>query len=274
MDAAEAELGQTTASGSLRALIAPHAGYRFSGRTAGYSYGALRRNAGRIKRIYVLGPSHHVYSTSCMLTLADWLETPVGHLKVDRVEVERLARMDGFTMWNSLEEDEEEHSIEMQLPYIRRATAGNDALLVVPITVGSLGFEQEKSIGKVLAACMVDETNVIVISSDFCHWGSRFRYQFRLETRLPIHQSIEQLDKQGMDIIETKDHKEFSEYLKAFKNTICGRHPIGVLLGLLESLGSEKAMYAIKFVHYEQSSPCINMNDSSVSYAAALVLKA
>ncbi|CAG9119951.1 unnamed protein product [Plutella xylostella] len=82
---------------------------------------------------------------------------------------------------------------------------------------------------------------------DFCHWGARFRYQWRdqrphihqsiewldkqwRDQRPHIHQSIEWLDKQGMNIIETLDPRAFSSYLDKYNNTICGRHPIAVLL--------------------------------------------
>lgn len=56
------------------------------------------------------------------------------------------------------------------------------------------------------------------------------------------------------------------------KNTICGRHPIGVLLGALTALEQEDRAVTIKWVRYEQSSQCFNINDSSVSYASAYVV--
>lgn len=73
-------------------------------------------------------------------------------------------------------------------------------------------------------------------------------------------------------------HEEFAVYLSRTKNTICGRHPIGVLLGALstiesghgESSSSKEA--TMKWVRYEQSSKCFNIADSSVSYASAYVV--
>jgi predicted class III extradiol MEMO1 family dioxygenase len=68
-------------------------------------------------------------------------------------------------------------------------------------------------------------------------------------------------------------HKEFTKYLLKTKNTICGRHPIGVLLGAIASLEEEhKDLHpTIKWVRYEQSSHCFTIKDSSVSYASAWV---
>jgi len=66
-------------------------------------------------------------------------------------------------------------------------------------------------------------------------------------------------------------HHDFDEYLVRTKNTICGRHPIGVLLGALTELEKGGRSAEIKWVRYEQSSKCFNVRDSSVSYASAYV---
>lgn len=73
-------------------------------------------------------------------------------------------------------------------------------------------------------------------------------------------------------------HTYFAEYLARTKNTICGRHPIGVLLGVLSAVekgeveGVEKRMAKLQWVRYEQSSQCLTVKDSSVSYASAYVV--
>lgn len=64
--------------------------------------------------------------------------------------------------------------------------------------------------------------------------------------------------------------QEFTRYLKEYENTICGRHPIGVMMNMLQCHPDGKAM-KVKFVQYEQSSACEHMHDSSVSYASAVV---
>ena len=66
-------------------------------------------------------------------------------------------------------------------------------------------------------------------------------------------------------------HQDFTEYLARTKNTICGRHPIGVLLGALSELEKGGRSSEIKWVRYEQSSKCFSIKDSSVSYASAYV---
>ncbi len=74
-----------------------------------------------------------------------------------------------------------------------------------------------------------------------------------------------------MDLIESLDHEAFTQYLRKYGNTICGRNPIGVLLGAIAAMRekSNGMRMSLKFLNYDQSSQCKNMRDSSVSYAAA-----
>lgn len=81
--------------------------------------------------------------------------------------------------------DEAEHSAEMQLPYIHRllqrlypSQPESTYPPLVPIMVGSTNHATEATLGKILAPYIADETNAFVISSDFCHWGSRFGYTY------------------------------------------------------------------------------------------------
>jgi AmmeMemoRadiSam system protein B len=84
----------------------------------------------------------------------------------------------------------------------------------------------------------------------------------------PIWKSIQWLDEEGIRAIETGAPAPFSEYLAAHRNTICGRHPIGVLLNML---AHAQGRHSVQFKKYDQSSKCEGPADSSVSYAAAVV---
>ena len=103
----------------------------------------------------------------------------------------------------------------------------------------------------------------------------------------PIHKSITALDNEAMDILTlprqgngdvASVHTEFAQYLAATRNTICGRHPIGVLLGALslinrgEQSGGMGKEVSLKWVKYDHSSDCKTLDDSSVSYASAFVV--
>jgi len=170
----------------------------------------------------------------------------------------------------SPENDEAEHSLELHLPYICHVLGARAGLTVVPIVVGALSVDAEEAIGRLLAPYLRSEENAFVVSSDFCHWGSRFRYTFWDRSHGDIDQSVEWLDREGMRIIEGGDPKEFRAYLDEYQNTICGRHPIAVLMHMLQNCGEG---HRTEFVRYAQSSRCKSPRDSSVSYAAAVIAK-
>jgi len=253
------------------AIIVPHAGYSYCGSTGAYAFSAIDRT--KVSRVFVLGPSHHVSIDGCALTKAKELETPFGNLIVD-VELNKELEKTGRFTRMSKDVDEEEHSIEMELPYLAFMLKGADNDLsnvtFVEILVGSMDMEEEKEYGAILAPYFADPTNLFVISSDFCHWGVRFGYQPYDKSKGEVWQSIEAMDKEGVRLIEEKDHLGFNKYLKRTQNTICGRHPLGILLGAMDSATSLD--FSVKFLNYTQSSKNKKITDSSVSYASAVIL--
>ena len=163
---------------------------------------------------------------------------------------------------------------------------------IVPVMVGSLSPNSEAKYGKIFAKYLQDPSVCFVISSDFCHWGDRFRYTHYDSSEGEIYQSIQvrkqptahltphtssslslqALDQAGMSIIERMDPAGFTHYLKQYGNTICGRHPIGVFLNMIAEIRggvSNGLRLDLKFLKYAQSSKVRNPRESSVSYASA-----
>ncbi|ENN81117.1 hypothetical protein YQE_02485, partial [Dendroctonus ponderosae] len=270
--------------GPARAIIAPcqqkmlvvqrnfpfsHAGYQYCGACGGHAYRQISPVV--VRRIFVLGPSHHVRLPGCALSSAQKYKTPLYDLHIDMTVNNELENTGEFE-WMDLDTDENEHSIEMHLPYIAKVMENyKNQFTIVPILVGSLTPEKEAQYGRIFAQYLADPKNLFIISSDFCHWGHRFRYTYYDRSYGSVYQSIEGLDRVGMNIIENLNPTEFTNYLKKYGNTICGRHPIGILLqAIQELLRSDNSQNAsLKFLKYAQSSQCRNMNDSSVSYASA-----
>ena len=250
-----------------------HAGYRYSGASAAYCYQGLAKMREKVKRIFLIGPSHHMPFTGCALPSASMshYETPLGDICLDLEVIEELSKTGKEKRWLRLtkEEDEAEHSLEMHLPYIYHAMGGEKGYSLVPIMVGSLESGLEDEYGEILAPFAENPQNFFIISSDFCHWGKRFNYTpFNSKTHTEIYKYITDLDRQGMDAIETESVANFRKYLHQTKNTICGRNPILVLLAIH---AHSKTPFSTHFVHYAQSSQCASSSDSSVSYASALV---
>ena len=169
---ATAAVSRTAAS--ARAIIAPHAGYSFSGPTAAHAYGHLRHAAAvaasaagqvRPRRVFVLGPSHHVYLEGCAVSMASACDAVLGDLVVDTEVVESLLATGHFQQTTS-NVDEDEHSIEMHLPYITRAMETDpssdptdahnpgtfgEGFSVVCIMVGQVNDQQQALYGSILA---------------------------------------------------------------------------------------------------------------------------
>ncbi|XP_020102802.1 protein MEMO1 isoform X1 [Ananas comosus] len=249
-------------SPDVRGIIAPHAGYSYSGRCAAFAFANI--DPANISRVFLLGPSHHYYTPKCALTRATVYKTPIGDLLVDLEVIEELRATGKFELMD-LHVDEAEHSMEMHLPYLAKVFHGYP-VKVVPILVGALNSDNEAMFGRLLAKYVDDPKNFFSVSSDFCHWGSRFSYTYYDKQQGPIYKSIETLDRMAMEIIETGDADAFKTYLQEYENTICGRHPISVFLHMLKNCSTK---IKIGFVQYEQSSQCKSLKDSSVSYASA-----
>ncbi|KAJ5919778.1 UPF0103/Mediator of ErbB2-driven cell motility (Memo-related) [Penicillium verhagenii] len=198
--------------------------------------------------------------------------------------------------------DEEEHSIEMHLP-------------LHPSTSKTT----EEAFGALLAPYLADPQNAFVISSDFCHWGLRFRYTYyvpqaptpgpelplssdtlplpgqahadilesiesaskghslrrgdRISSKEPaIHESISAFDLATMDAITTGSADTFLDIIERTGNTVCGRHPIGVIMAALEVVMADRPegkQGLFHFLRYERSSDAVDVSDSSVSYVSA-----
>ena len=227
-----------------------------------------------VRTIVVLHPSHHVYLNGCAVSGASVIETPVGNLTVDeelRQEILSNLQSPSFTIMKQ-SEDENEHSGEMQYPFVAHIlnqTQKRSDIRILPIMCGALSVEQETRYGKALAAFLDQPHILTIVSTDFCHWGSRFQYNpTPTTTTMPIHSYIEQLDRRGMDLIAAQEPGAFAEYLRETHNTICGRHAVAVWLRAVKESNSSDN-HQITFLSYAQSSAVTSKRDSSVSYAAA-----
>ncbi|KAI3510121.1 hypothetical protein L1887_25651 [Cichorium endivia] len=200
-------------SPDVRGVIAPHAGYSYSGRAAAFAFGNI--DPTNITRIFLLGPSHHHYTPKCALSRATIYKTPIGDLPIDLEVIQELKATGKFDMMD-IEVDEAEHSMEMHLPYLAKVFRGH-TVKVVPIMVGAVSTESE----------------------------AMFNYMHYDKKHGAIHKSIEALDKMGMEIIETGDLDEFKRYLLETDNTICGPHPISVFLHV-DKLGKDSLVNCAK----------------------------
>eukprot|EP00386_Alphamonas_edax_P001356 GDKI01004053.1.p1 GENE.GDKI01004053.1~~GDKI01004053.1.p1 ORF type:complete len:300 (-),score=73.46 GDKI01004053.1:204-1103(-) len=249
-----------------KAVICPHAGYSYCAETASWAWKNV--DPEKVNRVIMLGPSHHKYLERCALPAHEVTAyaTPLGDIKLDKQVLAELHSTNGFEQL-AIDEDQREHSIEMMLPFLAHVMRGR-AFTLVPIVVGAVSPALEQQYGRLLARYFQDPGTLFVISSDFSHWGKRFRYTYVKPdcTMLPLNQAIENLDKLGVSYIEKHDNQGFMNYLRIHGNTICGRHAIAILLHCFACFVPGSLQTA--FLHYSQSSQVASAHDSCVAYAS------
>jgi AmmeMemoRadiSam system protein B len=109
-------------SSHVRAVIAPHAGFTYSGPTAAYAYKTV--DTTKVKRVFILGPSHKFYLEGCALSNCSKYETPLGSMKIDREVMDELEQSLARYSKMTLAADEDEHSLEMHLPFVQMIMQG------------------------------------------------------------------------------------------------------------------------------------------------------
>lgn len=227
-------------AGRVAACIVPHAPYATSGPVAASALRLIK--PGRYERVIVLAASHNSKFRGCSIPSAQAYVTPLGVVPIDCKLVRDLDRLSPLIEVRSLQYEEvlerqplheRETSVEVMLPYLQ---ARLGTFLLVPIVVGQFkdyhGAMDEYGIDAVASALKryVDDKTLIVVSSDFTHFGNNFSYRPFKEN---ILQNIEALDRAAFDLILAKNLKAYYAYLRETKNTICGKEAIALMLKLL-----------------------------------------
>jgi AmmeMemoRadiSam system protein B len=147
-----------------KAIIAPHAGYQYSGPTAACAYRLLEHRRQDIRRVVLLGPAHRVYLQGMALPSAGAFTTPLGDVRIDTDGVKQALELPGTQI--SDEAHAGEHSLEVHLPFLQAVL---DDFRLVPIVVGVCPPREVES---VLGALWGGDETLIVVSSDLSHFHS------------------------------------------------------------------------------------------------------
>jgi AmmeMemoRadiSam system protein B len=145
--------------GQLVGLVAPHAGYVYSGQVAAYAYRLLQGQ--RYPRVVVLSPCHTPYPGRFLVTARHYA-TPLGVVRVDHELVDRLGEHIPITR---LEYDEE-HSLEIQLPFLQR-TLGE--FLLLPVMLRNQSWQDCQDLAAALGEVLGESRPLLVASTDLCH---------------------------------------------------------------------------------------------------------
>ncbi len=211
--------------GPVRALISPHAGYRYSGAAAADGYRQVR--GGTYSRVLVLGPAHRGRFHGLSIAAVDHYETPLGRMSLDLEAVNALRK--STLVSADPRAHRHEHGIEMQLPLLQRALQPGWRL--VPVLVGDMHDGDYARAADLLRPLLGSDT-LVVASSDFTHYGPRYDYApFPHDADTPAR--IKALDRGALERILARDAVGLLDYQAETGITICGYRPIVLLLHLL-----------------------------------------
>ncbi len=239
------------------ALLLPHAGYQYSGPTAAAGLAAVTGK--KYKRVIILGPSHSVAMRDIIsIPQYDAYKTPLGETKLDLDFIKKL-RKHKFVK-TVPQAHTNEHSVQIELPLLQYILKNQFKL--VPIVVGQLTSEGAANIATAIKSQLDDQT-LVVVSSDFTHYGNRFFYTpFPLDKSTP--EKIKKLDFGALKQILAIKPNGFREYLTKTRATICGRCPIEILLRMLP------AQTKVHLAAYDTSGRLTGSYDNSVSYTSCV----
>lgn len=235
----------------ILAVVVPHAGYVYSGQAAAYAYKAVQNQG--VKRVFLLGPSHHVGIHGAALPMAITFATPLGDLEVDKEVVNQLNSYPLFSKLNEVHKVE--HSLEMQLPYIKEALGD---VKIVPIVIGRLADDVEIRLMAEILKGYITSGDLIVVSSDFTHFGPRYQYQPFKEN---IRDGVRKLDAQAYGYLSRMDLDGFLNFEHDTQDTICGFYPCAVLTAMLPAKST-----ATLLSYYTSQDAMKDERENSVSY--------
>jgi MEMO1 family protein len=194
-----------------RAIVVPHAGYAYSGPIAATAYRRLLPHRELLRRVVLLGPAHRSAFRGLVAPRADGFATPLGEVPVDRRGRDRIADLTSVTVDDG--PHAEEHSLEVQLPFLQRVLG--DDWSVLPLVVGQASAREVADVLEVFwedpPPSERDDGTVIVVSTDLSHYHR--------------HATAQQIDRDTAAAIVARD----VEALGAAE--ACGAFP---LRGLLE----------------------------------------
>jgi AmmeMemoRadiSam system protein B len=226
-------------------LLAPHAGYVYSGAVAGAAYARVAIPS----RVIVLGPNHTGlgFARAALAPASSW-RTPLGEVARDEELCQALAAAPGVAP--DAAAHAREHSLEVQLPFLQRSRPG---FTLAALCLAHLGYRECECLGQAVAAAARDASALIVASSDMSH------YRPAGEARQADHRALEPLLALDAEGLYRRVHEE--------EISMCGIIPAVVMLLAARALGARSA----ELVRYAHSGEVSGDDDRVVGYAAVVV---
>jgi len=259
MDGMLAGAAQPPVNDPILAVVAPHAGYQYSGPVAAYTYGALKGR--KYSRVVVIAPSHFESFDYTSIYDGDAYVTPLGTVPVDKAFAAQLARMSSTMRLSGHghvpTSAGAEHAIEVQLPWLQHVLGD---FQLVPIVMGDQSYENSRALGVALAKLILGapqgETTLIVASSDLSHYH-------------PYDDAV-RIDHKTLHALEAWDYFSMSRNFQTRVWEACGGAPIVAAMIAAEHMGANQA----QVLKYANSGDTAGDHSRVVGYSADVFVKA
>ena len=203
--------------GKIAGLICPHAGYTFSGQTAGSAFSYLFGKT--YKTVVVIAPSHHAYFDGISVQLEGQFSTPLGDIEIDRRVTKKLGQVLNSVKWVE-SADRPEHSVEVEVPFLQYLLKD---FKLVPILMGNQSMQMVKKLANALIS-ISDENFLFVASSDLYHGND-------------YDECIRKV-RSAVDLIKEFDWQGFHSLATAETDIACGYGPITTVMLTCKGLGA------------------------------------
>jgi AmmeMemoRadiSam system protein B len=239
--------------GDVVAVVAPHAGHRFSGPVAGYAFAALRGLQPDV--VAVLSPFHNFHSAALLTTSHAAYGTPLGAVPVDGPLMEALNAALNSRLGFGLAPlaNDPEHSLEIELPFLQRAFTSEWTLL--PLMVRAHEAHICKAVGQILAQVLAGRNVILVASTDLSHY-----YEQRVALAM---------DRALLEPVEAFDPDRIFDVERSGRGYACGAGALATVMWAARAMGADHA----ELLHHATSGDVTGDYANVVGYAAAVFIK-
>jgi len=235
--------GKSSNERRLIALISPHAGYVYSGRTAAFGYKEI--NDKDIKNIILIGPSHYLAFSGASVYTKGGFRTPLGTVRINEKIAEGLLNEDADVRFYP-KAYEKEHSLEVQLPFLQKVLKD---FAIVPILIGSPTRKTFEHLISELSE-ILDEKTLLIASTDLSHFHD--------------YSTAKEMDSKVIEAIETLSAVKTEELLRTGKGELCGGYPVMVTLEAAKRAGANMGV----LYNYANSGDITGDRERVVGYAS------
>ncbi|MBD3223867.1 MAG: AmmeMemoRadiSam system protein B [Caldithrix sp.] len=231
----------------LFGIVAPHAGYMFSGGVAARSYRQLVGKA--FDTVVVVSPSHRTYFEEISIYDGDAYNTPLGSIETDHQMADELTNQNERIIRSDLGHAVDEHALEVQLPFLQHVL---EDFKLVPVVMGNQDGENVHILADALARVVKDKNALLVASSDLSHFHS--------------YDQAVTLDKVVVDQINRFNYQGLLEDLQTGVCEMCGGGPVAAVMKACEILGADHSRVLL----YRNSGDVTGDKSKVVGYLSAV----